>query len=144
MRSSLLDDLFSQPRHATNLWAKTIQVVLTHFQLDLALAPRTIGFQDSQTVVYSHPNRNRLFRGKSFNQVNIDMLMHVVNFFKFHLTSPTASTLFQHFSLLNNDEAPAAWNTKLDPGSRVKTLGKRWLGCCGKNPILIWYKSTRN
>lgn len=136
-RSNILDKVLSclhRDERIFNPALKTLQLVLTHFSFDTSLRLPTLGFEYSQKAVYAHPTKQPLFQGRTFNKVNIDLVMHTANFFKFHFTTLEAQTLYNLYSELESHERPQAWNTRLDQGATW--LGKHWRGSYGGYPTL--------
>lgn len=92
------------------------------------------GFPHSQIAVYGHPEQYPLFLDNGF-QVNIDLLMHTANFFKYHMTREDENTLFTLFKELKDDQKPRAWDSQLQQGRGVpgvKKIGSHWKGSYGK------------
>ncbi|KAK4697460.1 hypothetical protein P7C71_g612, partial [Lecanoromycetidae sp. Uapishka_2] len=109
---------------------KTLQIVLFHLQLDRSLDVGMLGFPFSQSAVYAHPQQNPLFLNHGLD-VNIDLLMHTANFFKYHMTQATENTLYTIFNELEDDQKPRAWESQLQQGRGipgVKKLGTHWKG----------------
>lgn len=100
------------------------------------MATPPLGFQDSQCAVYSHPRKVPLIGDVIFN-VNTQFLMHLVNFFRQHLTQASEHTLYELFRELGDHEKPRAWDSKLYNGPGVKKLGRYWKGTFGEFHWLI-------
>ena len=58
--------------------------------------------------------------------LNVNYLLHLSNFFKYHMTRSDEWTLRAIFEALEDDERPQAWNTKLSQGP--SPLGSKWFG----------------
>ena len=65
-------------------------------------------------------------------QINMTFFVHVVEFFKRHLTEKRRGMLYELFSQLEAHEKPKAWSSRLVQGGGVKKLGKHWKGTYGK------------
>ena len=115
-----------------NLRLKTLQLVLSHIQLDPINFYDDSFFPCSQKAVYQNPNTYPLVKGKNGGEVDITLLKHIVDFFKYHLSSQWAGTLYDIFDNLDNHLKPKAWDTRLDQHPDVSKLGKHWLGSYGK------------
>lgn len=89
----------------------------------------TYGFPASQQVAYSHPDAHPLFLDSCKKKVNIPFLLHISNFFKYHMTREEEATLFHHFRELEDYEKPKVWQGRLEQGTRK--LNKSWKGSYG-------------
>ena len=96
-------------------------------------ASPALGFAYSQYAVYAHPDDFPLFNAKGTWQISTNLLVHIANFFKHHLTQKGEDTLYDIFSQLKEHERPKAWNSRLVQGGGVKKLGKIWKGTYGKS-----------
>ena len=132
--SNLLDVFLSKVHRsdANGRLLQTLQLVLTHCQLDLSIRSRIGGFGCSQQVVYSHPANMPMFLDKKWN-LNLEYLLHIVNFFKYHMKTETENTLYPLLCDLENLERPQAWNRPISQGCGVKPLGTNWKGSYGES-----------
>lgn len=130
-KSSFLHSLLFRSNHPvlTDLF-QIIQVVFTHWSLDLSLNCPTYSFEISQKAVYSHPNKTPMFKNK-MSTVNVNYLLHIVNFFKYHITCKEEGTLQSFFEELAEDQKPRAWENHIDQG--LRKVGTTWLGTYGKS-----------
>lgn len=103
-----------------------IQLLFFPWSLDIAMNYPTINFPASQQIVYSHPQKTPLFRDKHKTRVNINVLLHIANFFKYHMTQQQEATLFVPFQDLEENEKPKVWCNQLGQG--LQKLGKSWKG----------------
>ena len=112
---------------------QTLQLVLTHLNLRISSvrASPVLGFANSQFLVYSHPEDYPMF--SDLWQINTNLLVHVVNFFRHHLAEKGEDTVYEIFSQLKAHEKPKAWDSRLVQGEGVKKLGKHWKGTYGKS-----------
>ena len=117
---------------------KTLQLTLTHLLLDPSLSLGTIGFEYSQKAVYEHPAKQPLFRGQNYSKVNIELIMHTVNFFKHHMMNPDAQTLYELYHELEDHERPQPWNSRLQQCPGVAKLGRYWKGSYGECYVPPW------
>ncbi len=108
----------------------TIQLLLTPWALDHEFAFQSYSFAYSQKAVYGHPNNYPMFLDKYRCLVNIEYLLHMANFFKYHMIRSEEHTLFQDVWALEEDEKPKIWTEKLADGT--KQLGKYWMGSYGE------------
>ena len=110
----------------------TIQLVLGY--RSLILFPRihaTYGFPVSQHVVYAHPKAQPMFLDENMRKVNVEYLLHIVNFFKYHMTREEEATLYPFLCNLEDSEKPRRWEGRLTQG--VKQIGSSWKGSYGKH-----------
>ena len=134
-RSCMLRKVYHSLKEKTNMNPRlqTIQLVLTHLELQIpsGKASPTRGFAYSQCAVYAHPDDFPMFSTDGIWQISTNFLLHVVNFFKHHLTQKDEHTLYELFSELKAHEKPKAWSSRLVQGQGVKKLGKHWKGTYG-------------
>lgn len=131
-RSDMLRMIFYCLREKSNInpLLQTLQLVLTHLQLNVpsVKASQALGFAYSQSAVYSHPDDFPMFSANGTWQIGTNLLLHIANFFKHHLTLQGESTLYELFSQLKSHEKPKAWDSRLVQGGGVRKLGKHWKG----------------
>ncbi|MCJ1461476.1 hypothetical protein MMC07_000073 [Pseudocyphellaria aurata] len=126
-KSNLLHKLFcGRPvqLRMTGLF-QAIQLLLTHWSLDLSMKCPTYSFEISQKVVYTHPDVTPIFKHR-VSTVNMTYLLHIVNFFKYHITVPEEKTLHPFFKELAEDQRPRAWDNGIDQG--LSRVGTTWKG----------------
>ena len=89
----------------------------------------SFGFPDSQVAVYSTRDQNPIFIGCNGLDVNMEFMLHNLNFWKYHMVRETENTLFYAFDELGDCDRPRWWSSQLqnEPASR-KNLGKHWKG----------------
>lgn len=109
-----------------------IQLCLLHLSLDPTIcAARPPRFPESQEQVYKCYSEEPIFKGKNKSELNLPWLLHVANFFKFHLKQQGGEGLLSHmYSCLDESELPRQWQGKLKTGTQE--LGKRWKGAFSK------------
>jgi len=112
-----------------------LQLVLSHYSFDQSLGLKTWGFPDSQQAAYSSVASMPMFVGFNKLQVNLVWVLHIMNFFKYHITSSSEHTLFEQFAMLESWEKPQEWKSQLKGGTY--TLGKFWKGTYGRGGISI-------
>ncbi|KAA6410876.1 MAG: hypothetical protein FRX48_05186 [Lasallia pustulata] len=105
---------------------QVIQLMCTHWSLDLSLGYETYNFDISQQMVYQHPDQCPLFLDQHMCSININFLLHIMNFFKYHCTRSDEWTLRGLFEALEPYQRPQAWDTQLSQGP--SPLGSNWLG----------------
>lgn len=84
-------------------------------------------FPASQRIVYSPATEQPIFQGCYGSTVNMEWVLHQINFWKYHFTKDTDSGLFTSISELDHAETPQLWSSKL---SQVDTpsFGSKWKG----------------
>ena len=85
-----------------------------------------LSFDDSQRAVYEAPANVPLFLGNGNLRVNMDWVLHSLNFFRHHMIKEEAHSLFHTMEALSVDEKPSAWREPLQTGSYA--LGRHWKG----------------
>lgn len=84
------------------------------------------GFPDSQLAVYSPATWQPLFGGSCGLDINMEFVLHNVNFWRYHMVRQAEQTLYTPFAELSKAERPQWWREQLKQGGR--TLGKHWKG----------------
>ncbi|MCJ1387541.1 hypothetical protein MMC18_000384 [Xylographa bjoerkii] len=103
------------------------RLILTHLALD-ETAKIPYCFEYSQKAVYGHPMEFPLFTdGLTKRKLNLNNLLHIVNFFKYHITNADEYSLHEPFRALPDDEKPKPWDSPLKAG--LQKLGTHWKGC---------------
>ena len=122
-----------QEKSNINPLLQTLQLVLAHLELSIpsSRANPMLGFGYSQYAVYSHPDAFPMFNVTGTWQISTNLLLHIVDFFKQHLTLEGESILYDLFSQLKEHEKPKFWNSRLVEGAQK--LGKHWKGTYGKS-----------
>lgn len=136
-RSGMLRKMFYSLNEKSNInpFLQIIQLTLTHLELDITSVRTSpaIGFAYSQFAVYSHPDNSPMFSPNGTWHISTNLVLHIANFFRHHLTQKDENTLYELFSQLEAHEKPKAWNSRLVQGGGVKKLGKHWKGTYGKS-----------
>ena len=129
--TNLLDDIFRFPpeKGAHNPLLIMVQLLFTHCSLDPNLACETYSFAYSQKAVYGHPEDFPMFLDKHMRHINTEYLLHIANFFKYHMIRSEEHTLYHDVLALADEEKPIAWAERLENGT--KQLGKHWMGSYG-------------
>ena len=83
-------------------------------------------FPDSQRVVYSTATEQPAFVGCNGLDVNMEWVLHHINFWKYHMLRREELTLYEAFKELDESERPRWWSQQL--GQETKKLGKHWKG----------------
>jgi hypothetical protein len=83
-------------------------------------------FDESQRMVYAHHTLEPIFKGHGDLQVNMEWILHCMNFFRHHMIRPEAQSLYETMSDLEVGDRPSAWRAPLKDGSYP--LSKHWKG----------------
>lgn len=86
----------------------------------------TYGFNESQQSVYSRRSEKPFFKGHNACDVDLMMVVHHLNFWKYWLTNDPMETLAGGFSRLDKHHRPKYFTTKLTNGAA--NLGYHWTG----------------
>lgn len=70
-----------------------------------------------------------MFLDKYMRRINIEYVLHIANFFKYHMVRSEEHTLYQDVWMLAEDQKPKIWEEKLEDGT--KPLGRYWKGSYG-------------
>lgn len=103
------------------------QVLIAPITLDPNIPQAVYSFPDSQAMVYASPAQAPLLFGRKKLEVNIPWVVHVVNFFRYHMLRPEEATLFSAFGELSDAERPHLWTEKIADVPEA-VLGKVWKG----------------
>ncbi|KAJ5047341.1 uncharacterized protein L3040_003168 [Drepanopeziza brunnea f. sp. 'multigermtubi'] len=104
-----------------------LQLCLTPFSLHPNYCNHRVNhFDISQFHAYSGPRTQPVCNGVFKQQVNVRWLLHVVNFFKFHLKSEGEGLLAHEYKELELDEIPQFWVGHIMGGTQP--LGRHWKG----------------
>ena len=86
----------------------------------------------SQKAVYAHPEQAvGLFTYDKYMSVNLDLLSHLSNFFKYHITCYEEASLFDVYEALGESEKPDVWDSQILQGPQK--LRKHWKGTFGSS-----------
>jgi hypothetical protein len=90
-------------------------------------------FHASQDVAYQCRRDMPLFKGKNNDILNVEWLLHIANFFKFHLKTPDGEGILTHrYVELEEKDLPKPWAGKIAKGMTTQKLGSEWKGAFSK------------
>ncbi|RMY55608.1 hypothetical protein D0863_13257 [Hortaea werneckii] len=116
-------DLLCLPKQLLcTIWSLLAPAMLS---LDFEHAP-TLGFPDSQQVVYGTTSEHPIFGGCNGLDINMEWVVHHLNFWKYHMVRSEENTLYRAFKSLSPNETPRFWDHQLKLGG--SKLGKHWKG----------------
>ena len=137
---TILNNLFRPTTARTHLKSRlfsAIQLCFAHWSFDLQLLPPTYGFPYSQFFVYSAAMRMPIFIGNPpLENINLEFILHIMNFFKYHMTQKSENTLFDAYSALSQAEQPGTWRFK--PREGCYKIGQHWKGTYGQFTALLF------
>lgn len=84
------------------------------------------GFPDCQQAVYSSATTYPFFTGRCGLDIDMELVLRNINFWRYHMVRQAEQTLFTAFAQLGEDERPQWWTSQLQQGGH--TLGKYWKG----------------
>ncbi|KAF2145396.1 uncharacterized protein K452DRAFT_342158 [Aplosporella prunicola CBS 121167] len=127
-KNTELLEIFSPSKYSQkyNSGLAAIQLMCTSMCFDADLGLHNWNFNLSQKYCYMTAIEAPVFTNADKTMVNVEWLLHVVNFFKYHATNEDERTLFEPFQSLDTLEKPAMWTRSVkDNGGK---LGKNWKG----------------
>lgn len=109
-----------------------VQLCLTSLVLQPDLHVPLHHFDLSQELVYASPYSMPLFRGEYMCQLNVQLALSTVNFFRFHLKqSGGEGLLAEDYLRLQADQQPQPWLGRLKEGTQQ--LGSHWKGAYSRS-----------
>jgi len=103
-----------------------VQIVLAPRLFELDYMQGHFSFPVSQSIVYGSAEEIPIFTGCNGLDVNMEWLLHQVNFWKYHMLREEECSLFKPYTDLEDDERPRFWSEQLTQG--YNQLGKHWKG----------------
>ncbi|KAF2189704.1 hypothetical protein K469DRAFT_561995 [Zopfia rhizophila CBS 207.26] len=104
-----------------------IQLMCAHFlfgqeKMSFNICP----FDESQKAVYETAKVAPIFHGFNKQQVNMEWVLHCLNFFRYHMMDKVTATLRDTVAQMDATQKPYAWCSELQEGSYP--LSKYWKG----------------
>ena len=91
-----------------------------------SLATTVYSFPETQTAVYASAKDRPIFGGVRGLDIDMDWVLHQVNFWRYHMTREEECTLYHTFKNLHDEETPKFWTKQLREGHFE--LGCQWKG----------------
>ncbi|KAF1972947.1 hypothetical protein BU23DRAFT_466658 [Bimuria novae-zelandiae CBS 107.79] len=114
----------AKPNQSTDDSLLAARLMLSHFLFDQATPLASwFAIDDAQKAVYAATNRAPLYLGPDKDLVNLEWTLQCMNFFRYYMTTPEASQLFD---AMGGVEVPSPWREPLKSGSRP--FGQCWKG----------------
>jgi hypothetical protein len=111
-----------------------MQLMVTPFILSLAWQFPVRSFPISQKAVYEDMAKHPLLMGRDGERVNVELALHIVNFFKYHFTQNT-QPMHANYEALDPSQRPQMWDDHLD--DNPKKIEGYWLGAYSKRIVPI-------
>ncbi|KAH8727517.1 hypothetical protein GQ44DRAFT_648578 [Phaeosphaeriaceae sp. PMI808] len=105
-----------------------VKLMCSHFLLESKLKHNVFAVEESQYVVYMATSKAPLYTFGNISQTELNMnwVLHCMQFFRYHMMCPDVATLFDAMDDLSQLQKPSAWQEPLKKGSYP--LGKHWKG----------------
>ncbi|CAO2650395.1 Nn.00g016870.m01.CDS01 [Neocucurbitaria sp. VM-36] len=115
-----------EPVHVNPMLA-AVKLMCSHFLFDLeSMKHYVFAIEQSQRAVYLSTNAAPIYKGLNLTDVNMDWVLHCLNFFRHHMMNEEAATLFDNINELPMTQKPSAWRKPLREGAHP--LGQHWKG----------------
>lgn len=112
---------------AINVSLGAVRLMATHFLFDRAFQPEIwFAIDDAQRAVYAATNEAPLYLGPKKDILNVQWVLHCLNFFRYYMTVPEASDLHEAIQELDKSQRPSPWDGPLKSGTYA--LGNHWKG----------------
>jgi hypothetical protein len=104
-----------------------VKLMCSHFLFELDNVKHGLtGMEESQRVVYMATNSAPIYTGPTLTDLNMQWILHCMNFFRHHMMSKDVGTLYEVLKDLSAYQIPSAWQDPLRSGTTP--LGKHWKG----------------
>ncbi|KAI9844218.1 MAG: hypothetical protein M1837_005724 [Sclerophora amabilis] len=107
-----------------------IQLTLAHLYLRPVINMDVHHFEISQQTVYAPMTQIQLYIGNTANFVNLGLLNHILNFFKYHLTVVHEGELYHLLKRLEEKSKPSGWPHILS--QTLSSMNQNWIGQSGR------------
>jgi len=104
-----------------------VKLISAHFLFDLDGSYDIFGIEESQRMVYKATNAAPLYSGPRLTDVNMNWMLHCMQFFRNHMMNEDVATLDPAMELLTTGEKPSAWQGPLDQTGSYP-LSSHWKG----------------
>lgn len=104
-----------------------VKLMCSHFLFELEDAQHNVfAIEESQRAVYLATNAAPIYVGPKLTTVNMDWVLHCLNFFRHHMMCEDTDTLFDNIRELSPNQKPSRWREPLREGAYP--LSKHWKG----------------
>jgi hypothetical protein len=145
--TNIVNDIFNKQRFSyhkeekrtndleSNKLLRAIQIMLAPYTLRQG-QPDAVAwsFPDSQYDVYAATPDRPIFLGCDKVNVNMDWVLHQINFWKYHMNREEECSLFIPYESLPASEAVPWWDGPIGPSAvtaGTSVIGKNWKGAYG-------------
>lgn len=133
----------SQPFQYIATSLQSLQLLLSSRSLSFIIpSPPVWSFVDSQRAAYMDFESTPLFGGYGGIEVNTTWVLHIVNFFRYHMLRESEATLCPAFRDLSKVEGgvemPQLWKKRLSNEDEEVPIGGSWKGSYGRFSHLTW------
>jgi len=109
-----------------------LQLMFAHYLFVPDFPERTIySFEASQKAVYESPLKEPIFQGFNKQEVNLEWTLHCLNFFRYHLKSRQAGSLYETMEELPAHQGPWMWESKIRNSNNIDDIPRFWKGTYG-------------
>ncbi|KAH7414389.1 hypothetical protein DE146DRAFT_763127 [Phaeosphaeria sp. MPI-PUGE-AT-0046c] len=104
-----------------------VKLMCSHFLFEFDNVKHgVLGVEESQRMVYMSTESQPIYSGPTMTVLNMEWILHCMNFFRHHMMSEEVGTLYQVLNELPAYQRPSAWQTPLRSGTAP--LCKNWKG----------------
>jgi hypothetical protein len=103
-----------------------VKLICSQFLFSLDGPNNVFGVEESQRVVYMATNVAPLYSGPKLTEVNMNWMLHCLQFFRNHMMNEDVASLYSAMEELTSGEKPSAWKEPLRKGSYP--LSSHWKG----------------
>ncbi|KAF2131437.1 hypothetical protein P153DRAFT_421501 [Dothidotthia symphoricarpi CBS 119687] len=104
-----------------------VKLMCSHFLFQLEGTKHGVfAVEESQRAVYMPTNTAPIYSGPELKDVNMDWILHCLNFFRHHMMDEEVVTLFSAMEELSVTQKPSVWREPLRQG--VQPLCRHWKG----------------
>ncbi|KAL6708480.1 hypothetical protein ACN47E_002743 [Coniothyrium glycines] len=104
-----------------------VKLICSQFLFELKGARHNVfGIEESQRAVYLSAGAAPIYKGPNLTDVNMEWVLHCLNFFRHHMMCEDTATLFDNIKELPATQKPSRWREPLRNGAYP--LSKHWKG----------------
>lgn len=104
-----------------------VKLICSQFLFEVPDANHQVfAIEDSQRAVYLATNAAPIFKGPTHQVINVEWILHCMNFFRHHMMCVETATLFDNINDLPVTQKPSKWQEALRYGSYP--LSQSWKG----------------
>ncbi|KAH7385622.1 hypothetical protein BKA66DRAFT_528087 [Pyrenochaeta sp. MPI-SDFR-AT-0127] len=116
----------NEPSHVHPTLA-AVKLMCSHFLFEPEGAKHDVfAIEEVQRAVYLPTNVAPIYQGPKLTMINMEWVLHCLNFFRHHMMNEDAGTLSESVDALSVTQKPSAWQEPLREGAYP--LSKNWMG----------------